>query len=68
MITKMLGTAIVLGSLALGAGPAGAEPSPSGTDPNPFGGLTCNCRETAPAGDPVRMGELGRGLRGGLAG
>jgi hypothetical protein len=67
MITKMLGTAIVLGSLVLGAGPANAEPGPSGANPNPFGGLTCNCQETAPAGDPAQLGELERGLRGGLA-
>lgn len=61
MIIKMLvGFAVILGSLVviLGAPPAGA-------DPNPFGGLTCNCQSTTPAG-PAAAREFARGINSAL--
>jgi len=66
MITKMLvSAAIVLGSLVVGAAPASADPNSAGTGPNPFGGLSCNCRETAPPGSPALTAEINRGLQHG---
>ena len=67
MITKTLvSAAIVAGSLFLGAGVAGADPSPSDPNHNPFGGLTVNGQERAPIpGSPAT--EIERGLRNGLA-
>jgi hypothetical protein len=67
LITKMLvSAAIVLGSGVVAAAPASADPNPSDIYPNPFGGLTCSCQETAPAGGPVRRDEIDRGIREGL--
>jgi hypothetical protein len=67
VITKILvSAAIALGSCVGGAAPASAGPNPSGTDPNPFGALSCSCREvTAPAGSPAPQ-EIERGIRAGL--
>lgn len=67
MITKMLVSAAILGSLVVGVAPANADPSQSGTDPNPFGSLTCNCQETTPADGPALTGELNRGIWKGLS-
>jgi hypothetical protein len=70
VITKILiSAAITLGLWAAGATPASADPNPNtvGTDPNPFGGLSCNCRETAPAGGPERKEQIDRGIREGLS-
>jgi hypothetical protein len=65
MITKiMVSAAIVLGSLVVGAAPAGADANSAGTNPNPYGGLRCSCREAAPADSHA---EIRRGLREGLA-
>ncbi|MBW0016985.1 MAG: hypothetical protein JO236_05485 [Mycobacterium sp.] len=62
MIAKMLGAAVVLGSVALlGADPASADTTQPA--PNPFASLTCNCQQTTPAS----AGELDRGLLDGLA-
>jgi len=59
VITKiMVGAAITLGFCVVGAAPASA-------DPNPFGGLRCSCRETAPAGSPALMAEIDRGIQEG---
>ena len=67
MITKLLvSAAIVLGSV-WGAAPASAGPSQSDTQPNPFGSLTCSCRETTPADGPALSAELVRGLSDGLS-
>jgi hypothetical protein len=64
-ITKMLvSAAIVLGSV-VGAAPASASTDPAPAGPNPFGGLSCNCRETAPAGSPALKAEIDRGIREG---
>jgi hypothetical protein len=67
VITKILvSAAIALGACVGGAAPASAGPNPSGTDPNPFGALSCSCREeTGPAGSPARQ-EIERGIRAGL--
>ena len=70
VITKILvSAAITLGLWIAGATPARADPNPNtvGTDPNPFGGLSCNCQETAPAGSPERRKEIDRGIREGLS-
>jgi hypothetical protein len=64
MITKILAsTAIVLGAWVAGAAPANANTN--GTDPNPFGGLRCNCQETAAPGSPAFRGEIQRGIQQG---
>jgi hypothetical protein len=65
MITKMLATAVILGSLATGGAPASADPNQN--DPNPFRSLTCNCQQTTPAGAPAQSQELDRGIQAGLS-
>jgi hypothetical protein len=65
-IAKILvSAAIVVGSAVAAAAPAGADPNPAGTQPNPFGALSCNCRETAPAGSPQLKDEIDRGIAAG---
>jgi hypothetical protein len=67
-ITKILvSAAIVLGASLGLAAPASADPNPSSVGTNPFGPLSCSCRETAPAGSPVLKGEIRRGLGDGLS-
>jgi hypothetical protein len=65
MITKMLVSAAILGSLVVGAAPANADPNQP--DPNPFASLTCNCQTTTPDGGPAVSDELDRGIRAGLS-
>jgi hypothetical protein len=66
VITKIpVSAAIALGSCLGGAAPASANPIP--TDPNPFGALSCSCRETAPPGSPAPGEEVERGIRNGLS-
>ena len=70
VITKILaGAVIALGLWVEGATPASADPNPNpvGTDPNPFVGLSCSCRETAPAGSPELKEAIDRGIREGLS-
>jgi hypothetical protein len=67
LIAKMLvGATIVVGFCVAGAASASADPNPSDTHPNPFGGLSCSCQETAPAGPDLRQ-EIDRGIRDGLS-
>ena len=70
LITKtLIGAAIVLGSCVVAAAPAGADNGPDSAGPNPFGGLACNCQETAPLGNPALTAkELQRGMQAGLSG
>jgi hypothetical protein len=66
VIKKILvGGAVALGFYVGGAAPASADPNSIGTGPNPFGGLSCSCRETAAPGSPGLRDEIGRGLREG---
>ncbi|OMC56211.1 hypothetical protein A5747_09185 [Mycobacterium sp. IS-836] len=65
MITKMLVSAAIFGSVIAGAAPAGADPGQS--DQNIFGGLTCDCQQTPPAGGAVQNDEIDRGIWAGLA-
>jgi hypothetical protein len=66
VITKILvGGAVALGFYVGGAAPASADPNSMGSAPNPFGGLTCSCRQTAPPGSPAAREEIERGLREG---
>ena len=68
VIRKILvSAAIAVGSCVVGAAPATADPNAIGTNPNPFSGLSCNCRQTAPAGSPAATEEINRGIREGLA-
>jgi hypothetical protein len=68
MIPKMLvSTAIVLGSLVVGAAPASADPNPSDAHQNPFGSLTSSSRGTVPASGSALAQELDRGIRDGLS-
>jgi hypothetical protein len=61
-ITKLIvGAVIVLGSGAVAAAPASA-------DPNPFGSLTCGCQSTAPASGAALRDQIDRGIRNGLSG
>jgi hypothetical protein len=56
VVTKILvGGAVLLGVCVGGVAPAGA-------DPNPFGGLSCGCRDTAPAGSADPRADIDRGL------
>ena len=66
VITKLLvSAAIALGCGVAVAAPASADPNAFGTEPNPFSGLSCSCRETAPVGSPLLREEIERGLREG---
>jgi len=66
VITKILvGAAVALGFYIGGAAPASADPNSIGPAPNPFGGLSCGCRETAPPSSPALRDEIERGLREG---
>ena len=66
MIAKILvSAACALGSYVVGAAPASADQNSIGTAPNPFGGLSCNCRETHPPGSPSLKDEIAQGLRQG---
>lgn len=56
--------------VALGASTpihAGADPDPGDDGPNPFGGLSCSCAQTSPAGAPAQRQQLIGGLQQGLA-
>jgi hypothetical protein len=66
VITRILvAGAVALGFYVGGAAPASADPNSMGSAPNPFGGLTCSCRQTAPPGSPALREEIDRGLREG---
>jgi hypothetical protein len=66
VVTRILvGGAVALGFYVGGAAPASADPNSMGSAPNPFGGLTCSCRQTAPPGSPAAREEIDRGLREG---
>jgi hypothetical protein len=58
----LISAAIVLGSGIALAAPASAGTGPSSTDPNPFGGLSCNCQQTAQPGSPALKADIDRGL------
>jgi hypothetical protein len=65
MITKILvSAAIALGSCIGGAALASADANPVGTDP--FGALTCSCRETASPGSQALTAEMERGIWAGV--
>ena len=66
LITKtLISGVIVLGSCVVGAAPASASTGPTTPAPNPFSGLNCNCRETAPPGSPALKAEIHRGIQEG---
>jgi hypothetical protein len=66
VITKILiGAAVALGAYVGGAAPVSADGNPIGSAPNPFGGLSCSCRETAPPGSPALTEGIERGIREG---
>jgi hypothetical protein len=69
-VKKMVvAAATVLSAGIVAAAPAIANPEPSDTHPtNPFGGLTCSCQETIPAGSTGRNSELDRGIQAGSHG
>jgi hypothetical protein len=68
LIAKILvSTAIGFGALIGAAAPASADATPASTNPSPFSGLSCNCRETAPAGSPTATSDIHRGIREGLS-
>ena len=64
VMTKILiVVAVALGSYVGGAAPVGADPNPIGSAQNPFGGLSCSCRETALS--PAQREGIERGIREG---
>ena len=64
VITKILvSAAIALGASVGGAALTSADPNPT----DPFGALSCSCRETASAGSPALWDEIDRGIRVGLS-
>jgi hypothetical protein len=66
VITKILiGAAVAVGVYVGGAAPVRADGNPIGGAPNPFGGLSCSCRETAPPGSPALREGINRGIREG---
>ena len=67
-ITKILVSAVIaVGVCISGAAPASADSNPASTAPNPFSTLSCNCRESAPAGGPALSQNIDRGIREGLS-
>jgi hypothetical protein len=60
----LIGIAVSLGCCAGAAAPAAADPDVAG-DPDPFGTLSCRCRETAPPGSADLRAEIARGIREG---
>ncbi len=62
MLTKILASSAVVLSAAVGVA------APTSADPNPFTGLSCNCKETAPAGSPILTEKIDRGIQQGLSG
>jgi len=67
MFKKMFAcAAIAMGSLVVGAAPAGADPNPSSAGPNPFAGLTCSCQSPHPARVPD-VAEFNRGINAALS-
>jgi hypothetical protein len=65
IIMKILVSVIALWSYVGGAASASADPNPVNTGPNPYGTLSCDCRETTPADSPALRAEIDRGLREG---
>lgn len=47
--------------------PAGADPDPGGRNPGPFGGLSCSCAQTDPAGGPAQRAHVIGGIQQGLS-
>lgn len=62
MLTKILANGAVVLSAAVGLA------APASADPSPFNGLSCNCKETAPAGSPILTEKIDRGIQQGLSG
>ncbi|WP_156686463.1 hypothetical protein [Mycobacterium sp. Marseille-P9652] len=67
MVTTTLFAAAIGFGLCLGqAAPASADnPDPLADQSNPYRTFTCSCTETAPAGSPVLLDEIHRGLERG---
>jgi hypothetical protein len=64
-VTAILVSAVALCSYIGGAPPVSADPNPTNTGPNPYGTLSCDCRETTPADSPAPKAEIDKGLREG---
>lgn len=47
--------------------PAGADPDPGGGNPGPFGGLSCSCRQSGPAGSSAQRAQIIGGIQQGLS-
>jgi hypothetical protein len=67
MKKALISVAIAVGFCVVGAAPASADSNPASTAPNPFSTLSCNCRESAPAGGPALSQNIDRGIRDGLS-
>jgi hypothetical protein len=65
IITKILVSVVALWSYIAGAATVSADPNPVDTGPNPYGTLSCECRETTPADGPAQQADIHRGLREG---
>ena len=67
-ITKaLICAALAVAFWASGPQPAGADPDPGGSDPGPFGGLSCSCRQSGPAGGPAQRAQIIGGIQQGLS-
>jgi len=67
-LKTLIGAAIVLVSCVVGAAPASADTGPASAGLNPFGALSCNCRQAAPPDSPaLRREEVHRGIQAGLS-
>lgn len=68
VMTKTLTcAALMVVFLASRPAPAGAEPNPGGGNLNPFGGLSCSCAQTGPAGSPDQRAQIIGGIQQGLS-
>lgn len=56
----------ILVSAAIAVASVGQAP-PTSADPNPFGTLSCSCRDTAPPGSPALGEETDRGVQDGMS-
>lgn len=66
-IKALICAALIVVFGASAATPAGADPSPGGGDAHPFGGLSCSCSDTAPAGSPALRQQIAQGIQQALS-
>jgi hypothetical protein len=65
ILKAVMCAALIVAFGASVATPAGADPGLGG-EPDPFGGLSCNCDQSASTDGPVARQQIRRGMREGI--